>query len=179
MKTTILMLLLLLATSALAFDLGISGGIRNWEGTARNSEHLTPQVMLTVGNSITPKVPIRLDAVAGAWMREVHELLRTSERPGYQIGVRTMLDNRKPNETGKRLIRPVVGVGYYFKSELRNWSGRPNWLGDNVVETVLGLAIPAGLRADLIFLFIIAVEADETDKNEQSFTLGYRFSVLE
>ena len=177
-KTLLLAALMVISVQARAVELGISGGVRNWEGTARNSEHLTPQVMLTVGNSITPKVPIRLDAVAGAWLREVPELHSTTERPGFQIGVRTMLDNRKSNETGKRLVRPVVGIGYYFKSELRNWSGHQNWLGDNVIETVLGLAIPAGLSADFIFQFNIALETDETDKNEQSFSLGYRFRVL-
>ncbi|MBL0061671.1 MAG: hypothetical protein IPP40_09380 [bacterium] len=126
-----------------------------------------------------------------AWTSEVHEqnavygesgwrvIKRTEEQPGYRIGMRAMLDNHKPNGIGKRPTRPIVGAGCYNKFELRDWGEQPNWIGNSVVETVLGIAVPVGLMSDLMILFGVEVELDETDRNYQYLSLGYRFSVWE
>ncbi|MBL0061673.1 MAG: hypothetical protein IPP40_09390 [bacterium] len=71
MRTTyvVLVLTMLSAASSYGFDIGISGGIRDWEDTAQRSVRPTPTLILSLGEYFRPDLPYRFDAVGGIWRR--------------------------------------------------------------------------------------------------------------
>jgi len=196
---------MLSAASSYGFDIGISGGIRDWESTSRNEERATPQVMLTVGNTITPNSPFRVDAVAGAWTREERVqhyeyvwfggrdediAFKTVERSGFAIGLRTQLDNRKLNENGHRVVRPVIGLGWMWTVQkddltpgLYGLRDQEYWNDQWATELMVGIAIPTARAADLLIQYTPTgvVRFNEGEIKTHSFihslSLGYRFAV--
>ena len=203
MRTTyvVLLLTILSAASSYGFDLGISAGVRDWDRANRADERETPMVMLTVGNTITPNSPIRLDAVAGAWTHEVLEReysfwgdvvsSRAVERPGYAFGLRAQLDNRPVGPSGHRLVRPVIGAGAMWttqKDVFVNWFNENHteyWNDQWLAEALVGIAIPMARSADLLLMYTpsgdLRLNSNGFDGQGwiHSFLLGYRFSVLE
>ncbi len=69
MRTTyvVLVLTMMSAASSYGFDLGISGGIRDWEDTSRADERFTPEGTLTIGQTLTPKSALRVEGLVAAW----------------------------------------------------------------------------------------------------------------
>lgn len=200
MRTTYVVLLMVLgAASSYGIDLGISGGIRDWENTSRADERFTPQMALTVGQTITPNSAVRVDAVAAAWTHESNELEHDLhgwvshsdrvERSGYAFGARVVFDNRKLGTNGGRLVRPYVGAGIHWAAEKRltpPWYfgvHREYWYDRWDAEGILGIAVPTGSKAD--FLIQYAISGPWTDLENDSHwghavhsvSLGYRFAV--
>ncbi len=204
MRTTyvVLVLTMLSAASSYGWELGVQGGVRDWESTNKSDVRFTPQGTLLIGKTITPNSPFRVDAVASAWTREtrIYSLSgysdvaysRTTERSGYAFGARVQLDNRQRSESGRRLGRPYIGAGWLWTVQKE---AQPSWFGDGgyveywddqwAAEALLGIAIPSARTADFLiqYTFMAVVpfrnRTIDDEYGVHALSLGYRFSVMD
>ncbi len=201
MRTTyvVLVLTMMSAASSYGFDLGISGGIRDWEDTSRADERFTPEGTLTIGQTLTPKSALRVEGLVAAWTHETNdrsydlhgylERYRRVERSGFAFGARFILDNRILRPNGGRLVRPYVGAGIRWatdKSEAITFFGNQGetyWNEQWVGELLVGIAIPTTRTADFLIQYSpsgdIRFREGDIDTHEwiHSLSLGYRFAV--
>lgn len=205
MRTTyvVLVLTILSAASSYGWELGVQGGVRDWEESTQASLRPTPQVMLTLGKHVSTTSPIRIDGVAGLWSQRTvetgpemiqnqlddnppsHEGYHYEESkighewPGFMFGGRVVLDGQARRDNGRRAVRPMVGAGLLWtvqedkKYDQLYWHDR--WTG----EGLLGVAIPVGRAADFMVQYGFANNFNDDDQATQYLTVGYRFSVMD
>ncbi len=194
----VLLLTMLSAASSYGFDIGISGGVRDWE-RYDGSVHGWPLLVLSAGRHVTPISPFRVEAVAGAWYGEEQlipydfVMFGGSEedsrpysfsRPGYMFGARAQYETQTVNA---RRVRPFVSAGLMWATSRVKPKWDSYWRDGFGAEGRLGLAIPFGYSGDVLIQYGIFYDINhEPDKGivdekdaMQYLTLGYRFRVLE
>lgn len=188
----VLLLTILSAASSYGWELGVQAGVRDWRNTARSDERATPMMMLTFGEHISPNIPLSFGVTVGAWTHEARERTYglqdyvgnpnnrewTSERPGYVLGGQAQIDNQSSSGSGKRSVRPVVGLGYYWMAEKDELFHQSYWHDEWMGELQLGIAIPMQRSADFLLQYGVANNLSTSGQAKQNLTFGYRFSVM-